>query len=338
MNHRYYFAPKPLAVVLLAVLFLGCSENKSQPVNESGIVARPAVNIDSLHYVTLRDSVIRLDLSRRIKYRPVVSRGARTLLRLEKKLGKGTPDVILALNRIDRSHLRYGDTLIVPDTLTAFVSYSPFPFVIDQLKDIPKIIFVSRKIQAFAAYHKGLLVRWGPTSTGKKSKQTPAGLFYMNWKAKKTISTIDPDWILPFYFNFENFEGAAFHVFDMPGYPASHACVRLLEPDAKWIYRWGEQWLIGKDGQTKEASGTPVVVFDDYPFGKRKPWKKILDSPQAGRISDARISELLGLYLPQIRQEVLNREKVLEQRAREKELKADSLRKAADSLNAKSKK
>jgi len=36
----------------------------------------------------------------------------------------------------------------------------------------------------------------------------------------------------------------SFHKFDLPGYPASHGCVRLPEEDAKWIYDWADHWTL----------------------------------------------------------------------------------------------
>ena len=60
-------------------------------------------------------------------------------------------------------------------------------------------------------------------------------------------STFDDSWVMPFYFNIDTKEGIALHQFDLPGYPASHGCVRLLKEDAVWFYSWGEQWLWRKD-------------------------------------------------------------------------------------------
>lgn len=302
-------------VLLVIGLLAGCTENKSQTVTTgAAAVTRVSVNMDSLRFSALKDSVRRLALDTNFKYHPVISKGRVSIERLEKKYGSGVLSIMKALNRVDEKHFRYGDTLVVPSKFLPLISYSPFPFVVEKLKDVPKMIFVSRKLQAFAAYERGVIVRWGPTSTGRKKKPTPEGLFFMNWKAKKTVSTIDPEWILPYYFNFHSREGVALHEYDMPGYPASHACVRLLNEDARWFYRWAEQWLLAPDGQTLEAQGTPIIVFDEYPFGKRKPWRKKLDSSGAARVSEERIDELLAQYLPDILRETALRLQVLEAR------------------------
>ena len=53
---------------------------------------------------------------------------------------------------------------------------------------VPELPTVTR-VQAFAAYDSGALVRWGPTSTGRREMPTPARLFHTNWKARQRTST-----------------------------------------------------------------------------------------------------------------------------------------------------
>ncbi len=79
------------------------------------------------------------------------------------------------------------------------------------------------------------------------------------------------EWRLNWYFNFHNFRGLAFHEFDLPGVPASHACVRLLARDAMWIYQWGDSWVLDAAGQLAQR-GTPVVIVGQYAFDAEKPW------------------------------------------------------------------
>ena len=71
-----------------------------------------------------------------------------------------------------------------------------------------------------------------------------------------------------------NERGVSFHLFDLPGYPARHACVRLLLRDAQWLYGWGEQWKL--DAQHKlQTPGTPVWILGTYPFGTPPAWLAI---------------------------------------------------------------
>ena len=212
--------------------------------------------------------------------------------RLIRKYRQYGADVILALNRIDRKNLKRKDSLVVPDTfVTNWKYYSPFPLKVEEAFQIPKLIVVSQKVQAFAAYQLGNLILWGPTSTGKEETPTPNGLFHTNWKAEETTSTFDDEWKLKWNFNLDNFEGVALHQYEMPGYPASHSCVRLYEKDAEWIYNWADQWIVTADEESILAYGTPVIIFDEYDFDSPKPWKELVNDPENVKISVGEIED-----------------------------------------------
>jgi lipoprotein-anchoring transpeptidase ErfK/SrfK len=186
-------------------------------------------------------------------------------------------DLLEMFNRRDREHLVRADPpvpgLIVPSAWnTDPLTYSPFPAAWPAAETYPKAILVHQPMQAFAAYERGRLVRWGPVSTGRKETPTPDGMFNLTWRARSRRSTDNEDWLLEWYFNFVNARGVSFHLFDLPGYPASHACVRLLLRDAQWLYGWGEQWKIDDTGRTVIAKGTPVVIHGIYGFGGPAPW------------------------------------------------------------------
>ncbi len=220
-------------------------------------------------------------------------------------------DIILALNRIDINHLHRLDTLVVPDSIFADNRvYSPFPLQLPAIKEVRKLIFYSYRVQAFGAYENGKLVRWGPVSMGKKSTPTPTGLFHTNWRSRKTISTVDPEWIMEWYFNLANKEGVSMHEYEMPGYPASHACVRLLEKDAIWFYDWCEQWKLDKKGQLL-AYGTPVIIFGVYQFGQRKPWLLLPQNNKATSVTESELLKETENLLPKIIQRQEKRDSLL---------------------------
>lgn len=218
--------------------------------------------------------------------------------KLVRKFGLGGADIILALNRIDRKNFKGKEVLIIPDTIVSdHRYYSPFPLKVEDAFEIPKLIMVSQRVQAFAAYQLGNLILWGPTSTGKKETPTPNGLFHTNWKAKETVSTFDDEWILKWSFNLDNYEGVSMHQYEMPGYPASHSCVRLYEKDAEWIYNWADQWIVTADEESILAYGTPVIIFDEYDFDSLKPWKELVNDPEKTKVSLSEINDQLGDYL-----------------------------------------
>jgi len=133
-------------------------------------------------------------------------------------------------------------------------------------------------------------VRWGPVSSGARSDQTPSGVFTLNWRSTGRASTIDPDWFMRWYFNFGNRDGLALHAYALPGAPASHGCIRLLERDAQWLYEWGEPWTLDSTGTRVLRAGTPVFVIGRYDFDAAPPWRSLfwlsraveLPAPTAG--------------------------------------------------------
>lgn len=227
--------------------------------------------------------------------------GASALQVLEDSLGPGSITTILKLNRIDLAHARAGDTLLVPNRLGPEMEFAPFPGRVAALDSVPKLIAVSQRVQAFAAFEYGRLVYWGPTSTGKAKTPTPSALYFTTWKRKQTVSTDNAEWLLKWYFNFDSDRGMSFHEYELPGYPASHACVRLMSADAEWLYSWARQWQLSKDGRSVVGYGTPVEVFGTYDARHRKPWRRLVEDPAAAQVRPAELDSALAPHLALIR-------------------------------------
>lgn len=217
---------------------------------------------------------------------------------------------VLTFNRLDAQHIRKDTVITIPSELTDWDALSPFPATLDVAKDIPKLLLVSQRVQAIGAYEHGTLVRWMVTSTGKKDTPTPSKLYFTNWKGKSVISTIEDSWILPWYFNLDNMEGISMHQYELPGYPASHSCVRMTESDAQWVYDWAQQWIVSADEQTVLAKGTPVIVFGEYTYGKTAPWKKLATDPNASTLTTDELTDIVTKNLPEIQKEAENRAQI----------------------------
>jgi hypothetical protein len=136
----------------------------------------------------------------------------------------------------------------------------------------PRAIVVHQPLQAFGGYEYGRLIRWGPVSTGRKETPTPEGSYNLTWRSRSRRSTDNQAWLLEWYFNFVNERGISFHQFDLPGYAASHACVRLLERDAKWLYGWGGEWTLDGTKRKVLTAGTPVLIVGTYGHAAPPPW------------------------------------------------------------------
>jgi hypothetical protein len=165
------------------------------------------------------------------------------------------------LNRADGAHLPRLRQVVVPSQWhDDELAYSPFP--LSYLSAAGKQLVVDLGWQAFGAYEEGRLVRWGPVSSGGRTSPTPNGSFQLNWRSRGRHSTVNPAWFMEWYFNFDNVRGLALHSHPLPGYPASHGCIRLLERDAIWLHQWGE-------------AGTPLVIIGQYAVDTAPPWRSL---------------------------------------------------------------
>jgi len=177
------------------------------------------------------------------------------------------------LNHVDPGSLSRFSRIVVPDRWDLDdLDYSPMPKVIEIFMNERKALLVDLEGQTFGAYESGALVRWGPVSSGDRNHQTPAGVYHLNWQAPVRTSSENPAWVMHWYFNFSSARGLALHQYTLPGRPASHGCVRLLPLDARWLYRWGEGWLLDPGTRETMRTGTLVVLVGIYNFTVPQPW------------------------------------------------------------------
>lgn len=229
----------------------------------------------------------------------------------KKKFTSKELTTIVALNRVDKNTFVNVDTLLIPDQFDDdFLAYSPFPYTLEEAKKITKLAVFSYPIQAYGLYENGELVKWGPSSMGTKQYLTPEGLYFTNWKGEEVVSTFDDEWVLRWNFNLQNEEGIGWHQYTMPGYPASHSCLRLLEADAKWMYDWADEWIL-TDKKTVKAKGTPVIIYGTYDFEGRKPWLNLTKNSHSNDISPELLNDVVGKYQTEILTEQRNREAIV---------------------------
>jgi len=221
--------------------------------------------------------------------------------------------IAFAVNRTDSAHFAKMDSVIIPDDISGdLVFYLPFPLSVDYIKEVEKVILFSYPAQVFATYEKGQLTYTGATNMGRKKDPTSTGLFFTNWKAEKTISTVNDEWELLWNFNIANKDGIGWHQYAMPGYPASHSCLRLQEKDAKHLYNWADEWILASKDSV-QVKGTPVIVFGSYNFDAPKPWLQLVANPKALDISEVEMKQQVAPYLDEIMKEQVNRNALKQQ-------------------------
>lgn len=208
-----------------------------------------------------------LDAIPSVDYRyHIVEEDSRLMARLAfyREVGKDHANLVRLLNRRMLEDLRPGDTLVVPTRFdTDWRAHSPFPKRYAGGRDYDKLVILDKTLQVFAAYANGKLVRWGLANTGKESSATPSGRFNFNWKTEYKRSSMNPDWEMHWVFNFHAARGIHVHQYALPtGGPASHGCVRLLDPDAEWLYHWAETWTTDARDRIVEQ-GTPFLIIGE---------------------------------------------------------------------------
>jgi len=88
------------------------------------------------------------------------------------------------------------------------------------------IVVVSLPQQLAYVYRDGTLIALSTISSGRRGYATPTGIFPILQKARKHASTLYDSAPMPFMQRL-TWDGVALHGGDVPGYPASHGCVRL---------------------------------------------------------------------------------------------------------------
>lgn len=90
----------------------------------------------------------------------------------------------------------------------------------------PVVVLVNLPQQQARVYRNGILIGRTTVSTGRKGHRTPTGVFQILQKDKHHHSNKYNDASMP---NMERltWDGIALHAGNLPGYPASHGCVRM---------------------------------------------------------------------------------------------------------------
>jgi len=172
-------------------------------------------------------------------------------------------DLVMRLNRTNLP-LDERSWVVVPRHIDSvdIMDLSPFPLQMNT--DGRKLVLVDLSKLAFGAYDsQGRLVRWGPASGGKQfcsdiqaSCTTPPGSYEITVKRGpdcfSSTFPVDTAGGAPMPYCMFFYGGYALHGSEaVPGYNASHGCVRLYTEDAQWL---DEEFT---------KIGTRVVIVDN---------------------------------------------------------------------------
>jgi lipoprotein-anchoring transpeptidase ErfK/SrfK len=126
----------------------------------------------------------------------------------------------------------------------------------------PLIIAVSVNKQQLKVYDANGLFTQAPVSTGMKGHATPMGVFSVIQKQKFHRSNIYSDAPMPFMQRI-TWSGIALHAGVLPGYPASHGCIRMPPSFAVRMYgltRIGARVLVTAGEVTPSSFTHPLLA------------------------------------------------------------------------------
>jgi hypothetical protein len=121
------------------------------------------------------------------------------------------------------------------DTPFAELKQGEFIWFGDVARSGPLLMVVSLDEQRAYVYRNGVLTGVTTVSTGKKGHETPTGVFTILQKNKDHFSNIYDDAPMP-YMQRLTWGGIALHAGGLPGYPASHGCIRLPSEFARRLF------------------------------------------------------------------------------------------------------
>jgi hypothetical protein len=119
----------------------------------------------------------------------------------------------------------------------------------DRASGGPLLLTIDLTAQRVMVYRDGVLIGASSISTGSAGRETTTGVFTILEKKVMHRSITYDDAPMP-YMQRITAKGIAIHAGDLPGYPASHGCIRLPNEFARLLY-----------GVTD--IGTPVMITDD---------------------------------------------------------------------------
>ncbi len=141
----------------------------------------------------------------------------------------------------------------------------------------PLIIAVSVEQQKVRVYDSNGLFAESPVSTGMKGHSTPMGVFSVIQKNKMHRSNIYSGAPMP-YMQRITWSGIALHAGVLPGYPASHGCIRMPMAFAVKMWNWtrmGARVVITPGAITPANFSHPLLVAQ-----KVVPQPLIADDPK----------------------------------------------------------
>lgn len=164
--------------------------------------------------------------------------------------------------------------------------------VADRKPDGPVVITVSLRRQRVSVWDRNGLMMEAPISSGKLGTPTPTGIFSILQKNRVHFSNLYDSAPMP---NMQRitWSGVALHAGALPGYPASHGCIRLPHGFSKRLFevtKMGTRVIVAYDPVRPEAIDHPQL-FAAFPEGSTSMHALV---PGETRVADASDTTMRG--------------------------------------------
>jgi hypothetical protein len=134
-------------------------------------------------------------------------------------------------------------------------------------------LIVSIPAQLAYVYRDGMLIAVSTVSTGREGKDTPTGEFTILEKRRFHRSNLYSNAPMPFMQRL-TWDGIALHAGHLPGYPASHGCIRLPKKFAEKLFEVTDKGAavsvideIVEDPRVNPFAGQPLLRVDTALLG-----------------------------------------------------------------------
>lgn len=171
---------------------------------------------------------------------------------------------LLLAGTADAQQIPLGDRPVME--AAASLKNGQFVWAGDRSETGPALLIVNLSTQRAVFFRNGIPIAASSVSTGKPGYETPTGVFTILQKAKEHYSRTYDNAPMP---NMQRltWKGIALHAGKLPGYPASHGCIRLPHGFSELLFgatKLGMTVVITKvpaAPQTADAPGLAVAAL-----------------------------------------------------------------------------
>ena len=151
----------------------------------------------------------------------------------------------------------------------------------------PLLVIISIADQRISLYDNGALIARSSVSTGVKNHPTPLGVFSVISKSRFHRSNIYSNAPMP-YMQRITWSGIALHAGDLPGYPASHGCIRLTHDFATRLFhltKRGTRVIIAHDDIRPAEISNPQLFLPKPKVASASPQSDTATQPGNGTVT-----------------------------------------------------